>query len=163
MKQINIIFRKKSNLPILFLFLSITSFSQSTYFVSSEGNNSNSGTKESPFLNISYAITQAVDNDTIHVLGTITENNIQVNKTLIITGDAANSSIIQAQSTNPHTETTRNPIANNRIFRLSAAASRVTFENLTLRHGNLLSGQGAVIYSSVTAELFMKNCNIINN
>jgi hypothetical protein len=65
----------------------------STYYVSTSGSNSNSGTSSSPFNTIPYAITQASNSDTIIVIsgtytyGTTTSNNvININKELTIIG-----------------------------------------------------------------------------
>jgi hypothetical protein len=54
-------------------------------------------------------------------------------------------------------------LANNRVFRLTQANTTVTFENLTIRHGNISNGQGAAIYANILANLVVNNCNITNN
>ena len=133
---------------ILFIvfFSSLNLISQSVSYVSNSGSDANTGEENSPYKTIVYAISQSNENDTIHIIGTITENNISVDKSLTFRGDSPNSSIVQAQSGNPHDESPRIPLENNRIFRLTSASSTVNFENLTLRHGNLSSGQGAAIF-----------------
>lgn len=136
---------------------------QTTYYVQASGNDSNLGTEASPFQTITHAIGQSIENDIIHIKGTITENNIFVSKTLTIQGDNPGTSIVQAQASNPHNENPRTPLTNNRVFRLTSASSTVNFKNLTIQYGNIASGQGAAIYSSVTTALVLNNCNIINN
>ena len=153
------------NLFLLILLFSATfsSIAQNIFYVSNSGSDSNLGTSSNPFASVSHAIDAAVENDTIHILGTITENNISVSKSLYIIGDSPKNSVIQAQALNPHNENPRNASQNNRVFRLTSATSSVTFNNLTIQHGNIASGQGAAIYSSVTAALIMNNCNVLNN
>ena len=141
----------------------ITATSQTTYYVDDAGDNDNNGTQIAPFKTIAFAVSQTVENDIIHIVGTITENNIQVTKSLKIEGGTPGTSIVQAQNGNPNDEDPRNPLADNRVFRLTSATSTVTFENLSIRNGNVASGQGGAIYSSVTAGLVINNCNILNN
>lgn len=154
---------KKSIYILTILCTFLKSFGQTTFYVSSSGLDTNLGTELSPLQTISHAIDEAAENDIIHIIGVITENNIFISKSLTIEGENPANSIVQAQPLNPHNENPRTPVANNRVFRLTSATSTVTFKNLTLQHGNIASGQGAAIYSSVTAALVMNNCNVLNN
>jgi hypothetical protein len=56
----------KTVLTALTIFFGLYATAQNTYYVSTTGNNTNSGlTTTSPFLTIQYAINTASDNDSI--------------------------------------------------------------------------------------------------
>ena len=64
----------------VFLLFSFFSFSQTTYYVSKSGSNSNNGTSTgTPFLTISHAISQISAGDIIYIRAGIYHENIQIN------------------------------------------------------------------------------------
>lgn len=138
-----------------------------TWYVSADGSNTNSGLQTSPFQTITHAMSVAVENDTIHILGTIVENQIKVNKSLIIEGDNPLTSIVMGGSISPIVlmaqSTPPTLISNNRIFSIDATGVNVKFKNLTLKYG-IEAGQGAAIFNNKTSSIVeVDGCNFIEN
>ncbi len=76
-----------------FLLFSFLSFSQTTYYVSKSGSNSNNGTSiNTPFLTISHAISQISAGDIIYIRGGTYHENIQIDN---IDATSGNETLIQ--------------------------------------------------------------------
>ena len=83
----------KNFFQIAFLLFGFFSFSQTTYYVSNSGSNSNNGTSTgTPFLTITHAITQISPGDIIYVRGGIYHENVQIDN---IDGTSGNVTLIQ--------------------------------------------------------------------
>ena len=114
------------------------------------------------YTSITAAISAASSGDTLNVFGTITGEGVSgegivVNKNLTITGQGAESTIIEAASTQN--------TANRRVFTIYAGRT-VTIKNLTIRHGKTASsgypaqwGGGILNYGILTVD----NCVLRNN
>ena len=155
---------KKSIYILTILCTFLKSFGQTTFYVSSSGLDTNLGTELSPLQTISHAIDEAAENDIIHIIGVITENNIFISKSLTIEGDSADTSIVQAQVLNPMDDPSANGLNDAvRVFELRNASSTVKIIDLTVQHGYLSLGQGAGLYGQQAAVLEIDRCNFINN
>ena len=77
----------------VFLLFSFFSFSQTTYYVSKSGSNSNNGTSiNTPFLTISHAISQISAGDIIYIRGGTYHENVQIDN---IDATSGNETLIQ--------------------------------------------------------------------
>ena len=129
------------------------------------GSETNNGSSGFPFATITNAFAHAGNYDVIHIVGTVTEsevNGIPVSKNCIIEGDDTLSqhgqSIVQGASSLGGTT--------NRLFNSGGAAAYVQFRNLTLRNGNdttsggnsSANGGGAI--GCGVATLIVSNCLI---
>ncbi|MFK5970917.1 MAG: Calx-beta domain-containing protein [Candidatus Marithrix sp.] len=108
------------------------------------------------YTNISDAITNAPAGDTITISAeTYTESGLTIDKNLTITGAGSGSTIIQANE--------NKGIATDRVFKITATATDVTIEKVTIRHGRIDiandHGGGVANYG----VLKLKNCTIIDN
>jgi len=100
---VDILRNMKYFLILLFSVFSSVLFSQNSWYVSENGNNnSGDGSESNPWATIIFAMDESlvVDNDTIHVIGTITQDGdaewgIQVLKDLIFKGVSKETSIIE--------------------------------------------------------------------
>ncbi|MBB6463268.1 sulfatase-like hydrolase/transferase [Flammeovirga kamogawensis] len=138
-----------------------------TWYVSTTGENSNNGELSTPFLTIDYALSIAADDDTIHILGTITESQIMITKSITIEGDSPSTSIVQSDNisaiellagVNPPTL-----VSNSRIFTINTVGINVRFKNLTIQNSVDLGQGGAIINNKSASVLEIESCNFINN
>ena len=74
----NKIARFKKSLLILFLFITNLALSQNSYYVATDGNNSNSGTISSPWLTIQFGVNQLQAGDTLLIKGGVYEEKIEI-------------------------------------------------------------------------------------
>lgn len=148
------------SLIILGFFLFSSSASAATIYANySTGNDTTGdGSFIAPYKTFHKAYTMAASNDTIDLNGTFTWTNADetgdavttgytISKNLIITGQSATSTIIQAA--------TASTTADRRVFTIDSTAS-TTFQNLTIRHGRLTSGassEGGGILNSGTTTI----------
>lgn len=125
-----------------------------TWYVSQTGSNiaPGDGSLAHPWATIAYAIGQAAAWDVIHVLaGTLTENNINVSKSMIIEGDGMDSSIVQAAAARR--------ISGSSV--ISGFAGDSVLRNLTLRHGYGVVSGSALFSQAI--NLRMEYCRIASN
>ena len=112
-----------------------------TLLVSTTGTDSGNCTA-SPCATIAYAIGQATAGDTINVAaGTYTEAGIIVDKNLTISGQNAQTTVVQAAVTRG--------TATDRVFTINSGVN-ATIENLTIRYGNVASGGGVYAEGPLT-------------
>lgn len=146
--------------------ISSVSLAQTTYYVkqsSDGGSDSNDGlTIGNAFATILKAHTAAVDNDTIEISnGTYTEASIETTKALTIIGESAKSTIIQASANQP-TGAASDATENMNIFKVTNGTT-VTFQNLTMQHGNTKNQSGGAILATENVTLTIENCNFSHN
>lgn len=128
-------------------------------YVSKSGNDAwnglsatyNSTTGSGPKKTIKNAVIKAESSTVIHIApGTYKEHDIEISKSLILSGESRNYTIIDGTQSS-------------RIFKI-AAGIEVTITNLTLTHGHNSvydgSGGGAVLNKGT---LILDNCKITNN
>lgn len=116
------------------------------------------GSSGADFTSIANALNAARDFDEIHLAGeTFTEFNLTVNKDVVIRGQGADQTIVQAHAA-PNT-------AAGRVFFITSPATVVKFYDLTVRHGYLTGthekGAGVLVYNFAT--LHMYNCAVVDN
>lgn len=154
------------NRTFLFITLSLIfsiASSQNSWYVSENGdNNTGEGSQANPWATITKAMGEnmVLDNDTIHINGTITEDGdfewgIQVMKDLIFKGESKETSIIQAASSKA--------FADRRVFTIWDVAD-VRMINLCIRNGyfdaySFQYGAGILNWGSLSLE----NCLITDN
>lgn len=131
------------------------------YYVSDDGDNDATGSSESPWRTLAFAVSDAESGSTLMLSGTFTEQEVIINKNLTITGDGAATTILQAQASNPNDESPRSPSSGNRIIRVTQAGYTLTFKDLTLRYGNI-DGQGGAIYANGASDINIIGCNIMD-
>lgn len=144
----------KDNLSVL--------FRESFYVNQSLGNDANDGLTSDAahaWKTLTNAVTRAPASSFINVMySPHTENNIVVNKSLIIRGQGARNSIIQAAATRK--------TAGQRIFDAqSAGTSTLTFRDLTLQYGDARgSGNfGGAVALGGEVNLVMERCTVRDN
>lgn len=123
----------------LFFIFPVHGFAATIYANYSTGNDTTgAGTSGSPYKTFHKAYISASANDTINLTGTFDWSNSDetgdlsttgytISKSLIITGQGADTTYIQASST-VYT-------ANRRIFTVTGSGTTVTIQNVTLRYG----------------------------
>lgn len=130
-----------------FFCFTATAFAATIYANSSTGSDTTgNGTSGSPYQTFTKAYSAASSGDTINLTGTFDWSNASettsvttgftINKSIIITGQSAASTIIQASST-PGT-------ANRRVFTLGTSGISVTFEDLTIQYGDIANNGAGV-------------------
>jgi len=147
---------KRLRLFVLFNLLSMSAFAQNSWYVSENGSDaSGDGSQSLPWATITNALSESttVNGDTIHILGVITEEGVDILKEIIITGESKETSIVQAN------EDTFS--ATNRVF---TNWSIVKIMNLTIRNGyfdsfSLQYGAGILNWGT----LILENCIISDN
>ncbi|UAM98315.1 T9SS type A sorting domain-containing protein [Polaribacter litorisediminis] len=109
------------------------------------------GSEANPYLSLSDAITAAIDNDKIIIVGTITQNSqIAFNKALTFEG--ASNAMVQSTGAN-------------RLFNITAdAAKTITFTGITFQNFNS-AFQGSVLNNSSQTGMTLTfiRCNFLNN
>ncbi|HUO55839.1 MAG TPA: Ig-like domain-containing protein [Candidatus Paceibacterota bacterium] len=125
------------------------------YSNASTGNDSTgNGSSGNPYATFTKAYNTAVDGDTINLTGTFNwasagetgdsaPNGFTLSKNIIITGQGASSTIVEASSTNTATE---------RVFYIPSNVS-ISFQDLQMRYGNPGASNGGCLYSSTTGVL----------
>ena len=153
------------------MFLSSDLYAATIYSNYSTGNDTTgAGTSVNPYKTFHKAYTSASANDTIDLTGTFDWSNSDetgdsittgytLSKSLTITGQSADQTIIQASST-VYT-------ANRRIFSVSGSGTTVTIQNVTLRYGYIAStdyepsavnmGSGSVL--TILNSIIKQNAN----
>jgi hypothetical protein len=111
----------------------------------------------SPCQSIIYTIDQAAADDTIFLAsGTYTEVDITPTKNLILQGNGADSTIVQAGESMG--------TASGRVFFVGNGVT-VTMEAITIRHGKTADGinpqPGSGIFNG--GELILRNCKVTKN
>ena len=141
---------------VLFLLLgTFVTNAQTTYTVNASGG--------ADFTTISAAVSAAVNGDIIMVSGTITgdgvaTDGILVNKDLVISGQGASLTTVEASTTESDAG------INRRVFTIAPGAT-VTLKDMTIRHGYLntgvnYDGGGGV---KTSGALIVENCVITKN
>ena len=110
------------------------------------------------FTSISAAVTASENDDIIELAAeTFTEYGIDVNKALTFRGQAANTTIIQANASFD--------AASDRVFNVVSGLSAVKFYHLTIQNGKKVSADDANVGGAVEAQspLEFYNCIITKN
>ena len=142
----------RADLSVVFLSQDVSNLWVSTAGIDTNAYN---GSVSQPFRSVGYALTRAqtAANDIIHLLpGTYTESNLVVSKTVTITGNTRDDTILQAWPT---------PFAAPGLGLLSVTAN-LTVKNLTLRHVNNTSG-GAIGCSLGSLFITVDGCRLTLN
>lgn len=136
-------------LLLAFLFLSCICFGQNNYYVSTTGNNTNSGSLASPWKTIQYALNQLPANSILNVFpGTYTEKISIPISNITLKNQSATLPIIDAAGL----------MGQDAIIEI-ANKSNVTIDGLELQNNIRLDAQGILIEGS-GANNTIKNCKI---
>lgn len=97
----------KSVLLHFFIASNTASMAQTTYFISPTGDNANSGTKNSPWKTLTYALTKVSAGDTIYLQPGTYNEKVKIGKSgtgthdLVITGDSINRPLLDGSGLKP--------------------------------------------------------------
>lgn len=130
----------------LTLFVFPMTASATIYYVAPDGSNSNNGSESSPWLTITYAVSEAFSGDTIKVAAGMYNENVDVNKSLTLQNEGSDKVTVKASDSTDH------------VFEVTASwvnISGFTVENATGTWGTQTAG----IYLGSSVE----HCNISNN
>lgn len=112
------------------------------------------GTSDDPYSGIEKAYAVSNDGDSIYIAAGIytTSNEMYISdKSVYFVGEEANTTIVQASS--------EKGVATHRLFKSNNTESLI--KNMTLRHGNVLTGNGGAIFNM--SKIHLENVIIEDN
>jgi hypothetical protein len=144
-------------LVLLFIVFVSMAQAQTTYYVSTAGNDGNTGTEGSPFLTIGHAVDVAVSGDDILVAQGVYKINTPITipntKNLAITGQGTGATIRQMTGGQRVLSAGEN----------SAAGNTVIITNVTINGGTISGGDGGGLYIHPGCSVIMNDVIVFGN
>lgn len=122
-------FFSKITLILPFFLLASTSLAASSVFVSPDGNNANSGSSDSPYATIQYAIDNVDDGGAVNIKPGTYAEQIIITKNVTLSGADKTTTIINS----PSSLTTESDGSNRSIIEVKGAGTNVAISNLTIQ------------------------------
>jgi len=125
--------------------------------IGSDDNDGIANDDEHAWATIDHAVDNAPAGSTVRVMSSPhTESGISIGRSITVQGLGANRTIVQAHA-NPGS-------AGNRVFSVDVSGGMVVFQDMTIRHGNVVgNGGGIVVSGSSGPEIRLERCSVTDN
>ena len=139
--------------PVVKLTYTNPSVSNSDYYVATTGSNSNDGSSGYPFATLTYAISQAINGDTLNVAaGTYTDEGITLTKSVTIQGAGSAFTIFDGDQSGPFMFIDANNVT------LKGVTIKEYAEDANTQLGDNPDGGGAIEIDASQTGLIFEDC-----